>query len=680
MKKTTYLLGALMIAGLGACTQSDDLASLESSLSDSSTLVQITTSGSNVTTRFDGTTGFWESGDAIGVYMTSTDGTTQGSGYDNVEYTLSAGDSTSTGTFTASPGILKPDDGVSVNFYAYYPYSDAVEDSIFSLDISDQSEGFKDYDLMYATKGSVTSDDLDDGLSLEFAHKVAKATIKVFTDLTLTGATISGVPTAIDFTINGGTSETTTESGTITPYGGEVESEEEEDSSDDTTTDSDSTDDSDDDSSSDDDSYQYLYEAILIPMSDISNLTLKFETSDGLIYKWQPTDLNSISAISAGYEYVFGIYIDYSASTGSSSNYVTELTATGTPFTSSIEDNSYYTEGLSGNAEVSSYADEIGISCVIDVDASSTDLSSLLTDSVNAGYTAIALRFTASSDYSNSYGAITIPTGLNALALICDNTEAASINLNGLSNSSTLDSLYLYNLDITGTSGTSFVYQCDITDIISVVDCSISSVDALFYLNYTSDSTDSLVFIVDNSVINSSTLITGGVVYCSLTNSTFTLTSYLIQAEYGVQACAITVDACTFDVNSWMFSAPSSYESTADSANKTNSLSFSNSVVAFLGNQYFYNKIASSNCTDGGNNYYVSSDDSTNIYATIQGGTANNPSTLTSIATKVSSYSTLFSATANASHSLTSPTYWLTSDYSDYETGDPRWYYSNYSE
>ena len=677
MKKTTYLLGALMVAGLGACTQSDDLASLESSLSDSSTLVQITTSGSNVTTRFDGTTGFWESGDAIGVYMTSTDGTTQGSGYDNVEYTLSAGDSTSTGTFTASPGILKPDDGVKVNFYAYYPYSDAVEDSIFSLDISDQSEGFKDYDLMYATKGSLTSDDLDDGLSLEFAHQVAKATIKVFTDLTLTGATISGVPTAIDFTINGGTSETTTESGTITPYGGEVEDEEEGDSSDDTTTDSGSTDDSDDDGSSDDDSYQYLYEAILLPMTDISDLTLKFETSDGLIYKWQPTDLNTISSISAGYEYVFGIYIDYSASTGSS-NYVTELTATGTPFSSSIEDGSYYTEGLSGNAEVSSYADEIGISCVIDVDASSTDLSSLLTDSVSAGYTAIALRFTASSDYSNSYGAIDIPSGLNALALICDNTEAASITFTGLSNNQTLDSLYLYNLDITGTSGTSFVYQCDITDIISVVDCSISSVDALFYLNYTSDSTDSLVFIVDNSVINASTLITGSVAYCSLTNSTFTTSSYLIQAEYGVRAMDLEVDACTFDVNSFVFSVPKNYDGTTDDAGNANSMSYTNSVVAFNNSSYFMNKVT---CTDYENNYHVSSDDSSNIYASVQGASTSTGSTgLDGVSTAVDTYSTLFDETYNASHSLTSPTYWLTETYSAYKTGDPRWYYSNYNE
>lgn len=113
----------------------------------------------------------WDSGDAIGIYMLSSD-TPESI---NRKYTTTD-DKEKTGNFSAAEGqtIYFPVDGTTRDFIAYYPWQDIPEDrsTTYDVDVTTQTTQ-KAIDLMGAAK--VTGKDKNGpAVALVFTHKLVK--------------------------------------------------------------------------------------------------------------------------------------------------------------------------------------------------------------------------------------------------------------------------------------------------------------------------------------------------------------------------------------------------------------------------------------------------------------------------------------------------------------------------
>ena len=504
MRKVNYAMIAMMAMGLAACSQDDDLTGLAGSTSLSgSVMTEISSSSSNAaSTRFDGSTGCWEESDAIGVYLTDSDNSNILNSASNVEFTLTDGSGSTTGKFTNETGITYPNDGTAINFHCYYPYTDDMAQS-YTLDISDQSDDYKAYELMYGSKSTTGTEVTNSGVSVSFSHLVAKATIYVTPPtndddeaITVSTVTISGLTATATFAPIGGTLTLSDTTGEITPQ---------------CTTSEGSTAD-----------YE-TYEAIILPDTDISNLCLKFVTSDGYTYVWEISDDCTVTKIDEGYEYIFNIGLGTapSSSAGSGSDSGSTTTQTLTEITGEAPGTytaSYYMTDEENGDKVEIYSQAYTYDAnayVVDVEASDTDLGTVLSEYVatlstsdatssslktrseseDDGY-AVALRFTAGTEYGE-FEAFTVPDEISTLMLICDDpSEQASITLKGIT-SPVLNNFYLYNLDITGggMSSTNLVNGGDISGTIKFESCDLHEIYHVLYLSgNTSTSIDGLYF------------------------------------------------------------------------------------------------------------------------------------------------------------------------------------------
>ena len=105
-----------------------------------------------------------------------------------------------------TPSAVIPD--VNSDFVAYYPFSEDVakidkEAAVYKIDLSDQTSGFKNHDLIYAKLNSQSVPALSGGgLSMDFSHKLSLVQVNVKglgTDETVNSITVSGLNTTANF-------------------------------------------------------------------------------------------------------------------------------------------------------------------------------------------------------------------------------------------------------------------------------------------------------------------------------------------------------------------------------------------------------------------------------------------------------------------------------------------------
>lgn len=428
MNTKNYLLGAIAIVfALCSCNDYDDNKVVDNGRKT----IDIQTVGDDyASTRFNGTTGYWENGDAIGVYMMTSDNTSSVNGAENIKY-ITATEGSNVAKFSSETSIVVPE--VDVNFHAYYPHSGSlISNGVYKLDLQDQSVGYKKFDMMYATT-SKTPSELENGkLALKFAHKVCKAKIVVTLAGTITGlskVTIAGLNAKADFSIIGGNIDNEV-AGIIVPQ--------------ETTANN-------------------IYEAILLPTTDISNLVLNFETENGLVYQWSGGNASNIRQFQAGNEYIFNIGLGTSPGAMGT---IDEITAEGAaPWgdgNHETDKGELYTNVPDGYAR-------------IDVKGTDTNIGDLL----NGKSGDVALVFEANTVYSydNSFQ---IPSGIQNLLLLSDQRASAKVKMTEFTMESTLNSLSFYNLEIEGTSGKSLCNGANVSSLISIKKCYFHDMDNAF--------------------------------------------------------------------------------------------------------------------------------------------------------------------------------------------------------
>ena len=139
MKLRYFFVGAAVtLLGLSSCDK-DDTVKVE----ETSGIVKLhATINGHVQTRLDA----W-AGEAVGFYMIE-DNTEFTPVISNKKYTVS-----SAGAMTPADGeeATYPTDGSDVYFISYHPYSEALVNHVYPIDLTDES--IADHDLVYAKVG-----------------------------------------------------------------------------------------------------------------------------------------------------------------------------------------------------------------------------------------------------------------------------------------------------------------------------------------------------------------------------------------------------------------------------------------------------------------------------------------------------------------------------------------------
>ena len=149
--------------------------------------------------------GAWENGDAIGLYVFESESGKVTSAGINVKYNAAVEDENAVFSPENTAAVI-PD--VNSDFVAYYPFSEDVakidkEAAVYKIDLSDQTSGFKNHDLIYAKLENQSVPALSGGgLSMDFSHKLSLVQVNVKglgTDETVNSITVSGLNTTANF-------------------------------------------------------------------------------------------------------------------------------------------------------------------------------------------------------------------------------------------------------------------------------------------------------------------------------------------------------------------------------------------------------------------------------------------------------------------------------------------------
>lgn len=202
MGKRHVLYAIVLLLALGSCTREAQ----QETESGKQQFVRFTSVVEGTYTRAAGAS--WSPGDAIGVYMKNngselSTGSIVGEG-NNVEYFTENGD----GNFLpASTYLSFPDDGAKVDFIAYYPYQETINNFIYSVDVTNQTSP-EAIDLLYADKLEGIGE-RSNALNLSFSHQLSRLVlnIKSVEGTSLSGLTVSvsGVKTKGEFKLADGT-------------------------------------------------------------------------------------------------------------------------------------------------------------------------------------------------------------------------------------------------------------------------------------------------------------------------------------------------------------------------------------------------------------------------------------------------------------------------------------------
>jgi len=399
LKNILFLAAASLT--IVACSEHDEFEKTN----DQTSISSIQSGNTKFSTRFNGLTGKWENGDAIGVYMLDETNTTPVNDGTNVEFVT--WEEASTVKFSADPGIEIANQ--SVNFYAYYPYNaDISADFKYSIDLSDQSAGYSSYDLMWAKKTHVTKENLEtDGLSLTFEHKLVMLEVNVtsFPEgiTSLTEVLASGVNTAAEFNLVSGQLTLGNVIKTLKLY--KVDND--------------------------------TYGAIILPTETPGNIMLTF-IADGR--KFQYAVPSSIAAFNAGSKYVFNIALGTSGAKGS----LTEIEGGNTPWGGEEGNKGTGTE-VPNNPNIP--ADYTSVSVTAD------NLANILN-----GYAGkVALIFNTGITYS-PVETIAVPETVTELMFIGEGNTQIALSLQEITYTN-LQKMVLQNLKITGVKEKNLLFN-----------------------------------------------------------------------------------------------------------------------------------------------------------------------------------------------------------------------------
>lgn len=268
MKRIIYLLAALPILWLGACSQDDvsidngDPVAVNFSAAIAGAAVDAsknatgfmmstapskriytdyidsdgfptrvfyprTTASDNLKVRTSSGGDEWEQNDGVGIFMLTTGGTvTSGSDRlaDNIKYNATPGTPASDATFapaSLSETIYYPQSG-SVDFVAYYPHAakgtgtGQVNGStyMYKISVADQTDPAK-IDVLYAEASNIAKSKT--AVNLTFSHKLAKITLDVKAGDGFTATDIQSLAaTAVKFGAMPLTAELKLQDGTLT--------------------------------------------------------------------------------------------------------------------------------------------------------------------------------------------------------------------------------------------------------------------------------------------------------------------------------------------------------------------------------------------------------------------------------------------------------------------------------
>ena len=160
----------------------------------------------------------WDQGDVIGVFMKN------GTGLDHVQSSNKSYTTTGDGEFkplTSEQNIYYPIDGSTVDFIAYYPYSQTLTNNTYGVDVNDQSKQAA-IDLLYANN-AVGLSKTNANANLIFTHQLSKVEIAVkngagVADLNGLAVNISGVKTTANFDLATGALTATGQAGSVAAH------------------------------------------------------------------------------------------------------------------------------------------------------------------------------------------------------------------------------------------------------------------------------------------------------------------------------------------------------------------------------------------------------------------------------------------------------------------------------
>lgn len=223
--------------------------------------------------------GAWENGDAIGLYVFESESGKVTSAGINVKYNAAVKDGNAVFSPENTAAVI-PD--VNSDFVAYYPFSEDVakidkEAAVYKIDLSDQTSGFKNHDLIYAKLENQSFPALSgDGLSMDFSHKLSLVQVNVRglgTDETVNSITVSGLNTTANFDLVEGVIKNEGNIGNI--------------------------------------KLQKLSEnsfvGVMLPTTTLAGMKISIETTGARKFQYSPKDENTITEFVAGNKYVYEI-------------------------------------------------------------------------------------------------------------------------------------------------------------------------------------------------------------------------------------------------------------------------------------------------------------------------------------------------------------------------------------
>lgn len=263
-----FLMATFALAGV-SCT--NDLIIPEEQGADG--MISSVQTSVSAYSRFNDVDNVWDKGDVIGIYMLGAGTDNILNNASNVEFTAKE-DGASVKFSTTTPIKIS---GENTDFLAYYPYSSDINDFVYDLNLSEQSDGYDKFDLMYAKNTDVDSQSAKT-LSFNFEHQLSKVIIKPTLEegYTLEGVTIEGMPSSCQFNIYTG-ELLLGEEGKIKTYHNADES---------------------------------SYTAIVTPVSTASSMSIVFSVSDskGVVKDYSYTvNPEKISSFEAGKSYTLNL-------------------------------------------------------------------------------------------------------------------------------------------------------------------------------------------------------------------------------------------------------------------------------------------------------------------------------------------------------------------------------------
>ncbi len=167
----------------------------------------------------------WQDDDQIGVFMTQNQALVAANS--NVKYTKSGADGASTSFAAAEGDILLPTTDADAGFFAYYPYTSAIQGAMIPVDLTDQSNPSA-IDLLVASvedNGGEVYNNRNSSIDLQFKHALSKLTINVTSGTGFSRSDLSGMRVSIDsrtqitnYNIETGALEPSQQMGTTTAY------------------------------------------------------------------------------------------------------------------------------------------------------------------------------------------------------------------------------------------------------------------------------------------------------------------------------------------------------------------------------------------------------------------------------------------------------------------------------